>query len=363
MIKREEILFSQVRDSILSGRYGGAGDRFPTIRTFANEYACSLHCALGVVQRLLDCRILRRWGKHCYITTGPCTSESPYGTILTDTQRQVFGILLNDNSNPFFGALADCLQDVLRQHDAELIVATGTHADQQHKALDLFVELKCRGVFCCVAIPDSLQDFYRYYPLPLVTLAEDNSPLNFNSIVVDNFAAGKQVAAHLLKSDCRSFAYITLDNYVASDMRLQGFRQQLSSAQIPLGSHQVKVVSDTDQDLAKREVRGFLRDLLTGTPQLPLGIFCVHDLLAVEVLRFLKHSTKIRVGTDVKVVGFDDLPIASLVSTPITTVSYPYSAMAVKAVDVMRMLLRAPNHTPKRYEIPSSLMIRQSSQG
>lgn len=332
-----------------------------TVREFAKQYACSLHCALGVLQRLLDFRILRRSGKHCYITTGRCTPDSPYGKILSGTMRQLYGILLSDNSNPFFGALTDRLQDVLRQNNAELIIATGSDTNRQQQILDLFVELKCRGVFNCVAISQEQQEFYRYYPLPLVTLAEDSSPIDIDSIVVDNFAAGKQVAAHLLESGCRSFAYITLDNYIASDMRLQGFGEHLTSMQTPMETRNIGIVTDTDDALAKRELRKFLRDLLANTTEFPLGIFCVHDLLAVDVVRFIKHSTKKRIGEDVKVVGFDDLPITSLVSTPITTVSYPYSAMAAKAFAVMQSLLQNPQHTPNRYEIQSSLVIRQSS--
>lgn len=362
MTKREDTLFLQIKDGILSGQFGKTGDRFLALRDFAVRYACSLHCASAVFQRLSDCRILRRAGKLCYVTTGRCAPGSAYGTLLADTPRQVFGVLLNDNSNPFFGALTDRLQAVLRQRGAELISAGGSTPEQQRQALDLFVDLKCRGVFNCVSIPAAQQDFYRYYPLPMVSLAEDSSPVNIDSVVADNFAAGKQVAAHLYKSGCRRFAYISLDDYIMTDMRLQGFRRYLSSVHIPSEQQNVETVSASDEALRKRQVRKFLRDLLSNTTQFPLGIFCVHDLLAADVIRFIKHSTNKHLGVDVKVVGFDDLPIASLLSTPITTVSYPYSAMAEKAVEVMQSLLHSPQHIPSRYEIQSSLVVRESSQ-
>ena len=64
-----------------------------TVRDFAKEYTCSLHCALDVFNMLLNSRILRRAGKHCYITTGRCPSESAYSKVLSDSRQILFGVL------------------------------------------------------------------------------------------------------------------------------------------------------------------------------------------------------------------------------------------------------------------------------
>lgn len=370
-LKRAERLFLQICNSILSGELGKNGDRFMTVRDFAKQNACSLHCALDVFQWLLDCRILRKAGKNCYITIGRCSPKSAYGKILSNSGRNLFGVLLNENSNPFFGSLIDQLQAALRKNGMDMITATsGGDVDRERHVLDLFVELKCRGVFNCVAIRKEQQDFFSYYPLPVVTLAENGNLLCGDSIVVDNFASGKQVAQHLLATGCSSFAYLTLDNYIETDMRLQGYCQHLASRQVTLDGHHIGVVSSTSDDLRMREINQFVHYLLdeinTSDSSLPLGIFCVHDLLAVEVMRIIKHVTlnkqrKLQIPEDVRIVGFDDLPIASLVSTPITSVSYPYAAMAAKACDVMMDYLNNPEHSPKCYEIQSSLIIRKSS--
>ena len=371
-MKRAESLFSKIRAGILSGQLGKNGDRFMTIRDFAKQHTCSLHCALDVFSMLLDCRILRKAGKHCYITTGRCPPDSDYGKILSDSTQKLFGVLLSENSNPFFGSLIDQLQDVLQQNGMDLITATsgGDIARERH-ILDMFVDLKCKGVFNCITIQRGQQNYFAYYPLPVVTLAEDSSLSSIDAIMVDNFAAGKQVAKHLIDAGCKSFAYITLDNYIESDMRLEGYRQHLTSKQINLSINNIGIVSGVNDELRARDVNRFVRNLLENAvasgDNLPLGIFCVHDLLAVEVMRIIKHSTpktqrKLHIPEDVKIVGFDDLPLASLVSIPITTVSYPYSAMAGKAFDVMMDYLQNPNHQPKCYEIQSSLVIRESSQ-
>ena len=167
-MKRAEILFQQIESEILSGIYGHSGDRFVAVRDLAKRHTCSLRCALDVIEMLLDSRIIRRHGKHCYITTGCCPPDSAYGRILFDNQRTLFGVLIRDNSNPFFGALINHLRDILYRNGMDLIVSSsGNDPDKEKQIMDMFLDLKCRGVFSCVTLLRQQQKLFSRYPLPL----------------------------------------------------------------------------------------------------------------------------------------------------------------------------------------------------
>lgn len=362
-MNRADALFVQIYSAIQAGEFGTCGDRFLTVRTLAEKYACSLRCVLEVIQRLQDSRILRSAGKHCYITTGFCPPGSAYGKMLAGTRRDIFGALLHDNSNPFFGALIDCLQTEVSRSGMEVIIAgSGGDPARELQLMDMFLELGCRGVFSCVPILPQQHDLFSRYPLPIVSLAEDTELENVDAVLVDNPAAGIQVAGHLLECGCRSFAYITLEEYIQYDLRLRGFRSR-----VPLPEENIGILSGNGSTVNPREVThfvtGLLDNTLKSTDALPIGIFCIHDLLAVEVLGAIRQYRrgKLRIPDDVMVVGFDDLPVAPLVSPPITTVSYRYSAMASKAWTVMADYLNNPKHRPARHEVSSSLTARQST--
>lgn len=370
-MKRAEILFQQIESEILSGTYGHSGDRFVAVRDLAKHYSCSLHCALDVIEMLLDSRIIRKHGKHCYITTGCCPPDSAYGKILFDNQRALFGVLIRDNSNPFFGSLINHLRDILCRNGMDLIVSSsGNDPHKEKQIMDMFVDLKCRGVFSCVTLLRQQQKLFSRYPLPIVTLAEDSGISSIDAILVDNHAAGVQVAKHMLECGSKSHAYITLDDYVESDLRLQGFRSYLERKSFPLPEENIGIVSATDEAVRARQVKQFIHNLLDqaceASEQLPIGIFCVHDLLAADVMRIVKHYSskrkwKLMIPSDVMIVGFDDLPISSQLSIPMTTISYQYSAISRKAFDVMMDCLQNPGHIPGRYEVQSLLVIREST--
>lgn len=370
-MKRADSIFSELQSTIPAGEYGPSGSTFITVRELARKYSCSLHCALDVFDRLLDGCLILSIGKRSYVTTGPCGSRTPLGKFLSESQRDMLGILLQDSSNPFFGSLIRHLYSVAAGNRYQLIVScTGGSPEREREILDLFLKLGCRGVFSCVPVSKQQEPLFRNYPLPLVTLAEESHLPNTDVILVNNYTAGRQIAKHLMKCGCRSFAYVTEADYIESDRRLKGFRDYLHENGSELNDENIFVVTQPDSGIISREIGWFTTNLLNRTRQLgiplPLGIFCVHDLLAVETSRAVKRYRPAKykpfcIPDDVMIAGFDDLPIAAAVTPTLTTVSYRYSAMAETAFGVMTDYITNPDHVPKQYEISSSLIIREST--
>ncbi|MBE6637713.1 MAG: LacI family transcriptional regulator [Ruminococcaceae bacterium] len=371
-MKRAEQIFEELQSILTNGQLGPSGSYFYTVRELAAAYSCSLHCALDVFQKLTDVCLIRSIGKRCCITTGPCAANTPFAQYLSQNTRNIFGILLHDSSNPFFGSLLNHLHSIAAQQNYELIAASTNSDPQRTKTiLDLFLSLNCKGVFNCTTITREQEPFFSRYPLPLVTLAEDSKLPNIDTVLVNNFSAGKHVARHLIRSGCKSFAYVTEANYLESDQRLQGFRHQLSQAGFLLPNNHIGIISTLQKKgINTREASWFVTNLLNQLRQkqtpLPIGIFCVHDLLAVEVLRAVKHGQsakheRLTIPKDVMIVGFDDLPIASMITPTLTTVSYQYSSLAKTAFQIMIDYVENPEHRCQSYEVNSSLTIRETT--
>lgn len=89
---------------------------------------------------------------------------------------------------------------------------------------------------------------------------------------------------------------------------------------------------------------------LMARPAPPTAIFCASDRTAVGCYEALK-TLGIRVPDDVSVIGFDDDPLASIVTPPLNTVRVPHARMGEIAVEYL--LRRASG---KRPAIPVSRM-------
>ena len=368
-MKRAEQITQALAAEISSGNWGPSGSLFITVRNLAEQYHCSLHCALDVFQNLTAKHFIRKIKKKYYITTGRAHPNTELVKFLSNHDRPIYGVLLNESSNPFYAALVNQLDSIVAASAQQLVIACCSNDPKRKEdSLTMFLEIKCKGVFNCVPIEPGQESLFKNYPLPIVTLAEEPLLKTMDAIIVDNFSAGKQVAAHLQACGCRSFAYLSEKNYVEYDQRLKGFQQQLSCDQLP--PENIGVITTTDAALHAQNASHFINDLLKrqieSQQSIPLGIFCVHDLLAVEVLRLVKnnHLVKkygLRIPQDIMIVGFDNLPVASYVIPPLTTVSYQYSSMAKMAFAVMTDALINLAHRAARYEIDSALIVRETT--
>ena len=88
------------------------------------------------------------------------------------------------------------------------------------------------------------------------------------------------------------------------------------------------------------------------------AVFAASDPTALGAMRAIENAGR-RVGTDVAVVGFDDIPEAEVMNPPLTTVRQPKFRLGSAAMDAMLQLLRRERAESKR--LPAELIVRAST--
>lgn len=364
-------LFQTVVTAIAAGEFGISGTRFITAREFVSCYKCSSRDAMHVYDLLRSEGLLRSVGGGYYICTGFCKQGTPMRKLLERRQQPILGVLVNNISNPFFSSIAQALQSVASANNMQLIISDGGGiAKREREIIDMYFKLGCSGVFNCAALSYRQQQYFSRYPLPLVTIAEDIHLPNADAVLVDNFNAGKQVADHLMSCGCQSFYYFALDDCIDSDQRFEGYYHQLTETGRVLPDENIGIVSNAggtvDAGHVKHLASSLIRQLDKHKGQLPIGIFCHHDMLAVEVIRSIKsynygRHKQLTIPLDVMIVGFDDLPITQAVSPTVTTMAYLYADIAKTAFDVMMDYINNSKHIPTTHKVTSYLVIREST--
>ena len=101
-----------------------------------------------------------------------------------------------------------------------------------------------------------------------------------------------------------------------------------------------------------------LGDRLLELTALPTAIFCMEDMLAIELMRCLQKKG-VRVPEDISVISIDDIMISPLTFPALTTVALDKDALGTYAVDMLMDLISGD--TPKSITISSNdLVIRES---
>ena len=361
-------LIDTIASDIQSGAFGLAGERFLTIRDLAKRFSVSLESACNIMAALSERKLVRLYGKNYYVTNGYVPSATPLGSLLRQTRRPLLGMLVKNIDNPFFSSLAKELSEAAHRVGYRLIVSSGESTKREAEMLEEFLALGVSGVFTCPGSEATPNEAYATYPLPLVSLGRELPFANCDNVLVDNYSAGVQVAKHLLSIGCETFAYIGLRNFLKKDPRLQGFIDRLAreGATLP-EEHIITVGKREDGSIDVDSMSGSFNQLLHRlTDGKKVGLFCYHDLLGVEAMRLIKRHNKINthhltIPEDICVVGFDDLPIASAITPPLTTVSYRYATIAEISMEIMKDYIENAAHQTARHEVKSSLIVRDST--
>lgn len=201
---------------------------------------------------------------------------------------------------------------------------------------------------------------------PLLKLVLDGFPLVFLDrapaqtpcwrVSVDNFQGGYLATEHLIKQGCRRIACEASELSGVAD-RFEGFLRAMGDHNLPVRYSLVQKYVRND-DRIEEAVAGWMKQ-----KEPPEGIIFANDFQALRGLRCIA-SMGLNAPGNVRLVGFDDLPVASLSYPALTTIRQDFSAVGHAAANLLREQTRLPRE--KRFcdrleTVPVELIVRDSS--
>lgn len=162
------------------------------------------------------------------------------------------------------------------------------------------------------------------------------------TIRTNNSRGGQLAADHLVQQGRRQFAFIGNISAGSPEFhaRYQGFADALTSAGVaPSAIWQ--------HDAISTEQAGFSAMMALLEQQQQQGIqldavFAASDLIAIGVMRAIQQHG-LRVPQDVAVIGFDDIPVASFSSPPLTTIQQNTTlAGEMLVINLLKLIQQEP---------------------
>ena len=181
-----------------------------------------------------------------------------------------------------------------------------------------------------------------------------NKPVNY--LAVDNKSAAEGVVDYLVGHGHRKIATIAGDMSTQAGLwRLEGYREGLMRHDIKAPRSYIAF-----GDFLRTPARKAAEKLL-NLPDRPTAIFAASDVMALEVLDVAK-SMKLRVPEDISVIGFDNNPLSTTGSVPLTTVEQPLLEMGRLGAEMLNDILRAKIALPAKKILPTRVIERRSVQ-
>jgi len=173
------------------------------------------------------------------------------------------------------------------------------------------------------------------------------------SVGCDDYRSGLDATRHLISLGRRNIAFLgTASNHYPEFFgRYRGYVDALQAAGLPVTPElQADAVSNLlDGEKASRQI------VACGKPF--DAVFAASDLIAIAALGVLRDNG-IAVPEQVSVIGFDDIPAASMVTPPLTTMRQDIHAAGEVLVDTLLKLMHGEE--AEGTVLPCKLVIRKS---
>lgn len=181
---------------------------------------------------------------------------------------------------------------------------------------------------------------------------------NCPTIIIDNEAAGYQATEHLIQQGCKHVIHVSSGlNRSVYKLRYAGYRKALKDADQNFRERVIQV--DNFSPPETKKVIDYIKK-----SEIPIdGIFVSSDSLAVYIIKELR-SNGYNVPNDIKVVGFNNDPVAQVITPELSTIEYPgYKMGKLAGRSILSHLSGSINiETADQIILKHRLIIRESSQ-
>jgi len=272
-------------------------------------------------------------------------------------ETNTIGMILPDNSNPFFAEVSRGIEDTCFRQGYNIILCNSDgDLDKEFLYTNVLVEKQVDGIILFAA-GESIEQvrMLQARNIPLVMVDRMLSDVAVDMVLTDNIQGGELATRHLLELGHGHIACITGSlNLSLSAERMTGYRQALMEHHIPVEESLI-VEGDFQYESGYRAAN---RLLTADSP--PSAIFACNDLMAIGAISAVVESGR-QVPNDISVVGFDNLRLASFANPPLTTIAQSKYEMGVAATVMLLERIRKHDIPARRQLLGVSLIVRQST--
>ena len=201
----------------------------------------------------------------------------------------------------------------------------------------------------------SVKSFERLLPkgVPVVFGGDLGGSEKFPYVDVDNVQGGYLATKHLISQGCKKIVAITGDLKLQSGRdRFEGFEKAMSEAGREISPSSV-LTGDYSTSKAEEVVREFLKKKISFD-----GIFAGNDLTAIGAINVLLQN-KIAIPKQVKVIGFDNSPVATRSVPALSSIHQPIRELGAEVANMLVAALAGAAVTKKM--LPVKLVVREST--
>ena len=278
---------------------------------------------------------------------------------LRGQKTHMIGLILPDNTNPFFAEVARGVEDACFIAGYSVILCNSDNSlEKEVSYLQLLENKGVDGIaFVSIGEDDDAVEVLAKQKPPHVLIDRVIPGVDIDSVLVDNRGGARQAVATLIEHGHQNIGFISGPRDLSSSIeRERGYREALEQAGL---SPNEGLIIEGDFGLPGGEIAA--RSLLTQDPR-PTALFVANDIMAIGTMNMARKLGLI-IPKDLSVFGFDDIAMASCVSPALSTVAQPKYQIGQRTAEILLRRIEYPGETTRSESLSTHLVLRESHGG
>ena len=299
---------------------------------------------------------------------------NPIAASMKSRKSGVIGVITEDLCGVFYPYLVRGINEAAEEKGYRLMISDINGKKEKispvERELELFQRLlasRVDGIIFTSSISGVENKYFlelkrmaenKYKRTPIVSLERDLTMLGIDSVYFDGFVNAQTAVGHLADCGCRKICHISgPPGLQIAQERIAGYRKCMKDRGLELDEENMIAYGDYTHGSGYR----CMEKLLDKVPDLD-GVFCSNDQMAIGALRVLKERGK-AVPEEVKLIGYDDVFVSSIVEPSISTIHIQKDAAGRKAAEILfdRIEHAEKNELAVGIKLESRLVVRRST--
>ena len=190
--------------------------------------------------------------------------------------------------------------------------------------------------------------------IPMVFINGMIKDIDIPFVRINEKKAGYMATSYMLKKGLRKIAFLGGSNdFIPTREKIIGYKKAFKEFGLDVNNKYIIFDSFDRESGHKNAVK------LLDMEDRPEGIVAASDIFAIEVIKAATLKG-IKVPSELEVIGFDDINIASIYTPSITTIAQPKYYMGATALKMIVDLINKKELKNKKILIEPRLIIRES---
>lgn len=270
-------------------------------------------------------------------------------------RSRLLGLIVSDINNPFFPELIDAFEGLAAAQGIEVIFThTNYDLDRLRSCIRRMIERNVDGIAVMTSEIDETTLQQVPESIPLVLMNQPALRGRYPNVPVDYANSFHEAVRHLQLLRHREIGFIAGPSILSSAKRRR-HDWELAMKHLELKVHPEWIVAG---DMSVQGGEDAMKALL-ALRRRPTAVLATNDLMAVGALQAALHAG-VRIPKEISLIGFDDLPVASMMVPPLTSIRVARREIAASAFGSLLQAIRGQGRKPCPAVLPT-LVVRQST--